>query len=389
MAPELKREASDADIAFAKGPLEKLDAQREKAYQDRRNNIVKAFSKEIDPRRREMEKTNDLDRHSQLVNEINWFQGEMWRKVKQLDEIWVETHNKTTFQKVVKSIDDFLENDKVKTAGYVAEAGSAATKTIQLSGNAAMLAGVTVAGNAILLMTPVTAILAALNAGDVWIGRAIGWINMARKQWDADCSRISVRIATAIKDAYNNSETHIGRTTGDVFAGADKSTISRQRLEKILQHKVLEIRTEMIKYKIKETEVTAQAEEILKQKNAIQLKVHECRAAIAKMKGYGAQPAVGGKRLFSKRDVNEEIARLEAKANAQEEKCMELSVKIADLLNEVMENANRLINEKQRDVDKMLAEVVKSFLVTEFQGKFTGAHTQGAWRQKLRKLNPF
>ena len=63
---------------------------------------------------------------------------------------------------------------------------------------------------------------------------------------------------------------------------------------------------------------------------------------------------------------------------------MELSQKMAELLNEVVENCHRLVNRQQVDVDKMIQGVQTSFLVTEAKGKFTGAHTSGAWLKAIR-----
>jgi len=377
--PELQREPNEQQLQYALKPLKQIEAQRAEAFDKRAQAIAGAYNAAI--RRVREDVPWDGEQAQQQQSELAWLIEERERKLEQLNDLYEKMMEKSTIEKLKKGIQDFSDHSATKAVGYAGEVASGAHDAIEI------------AAHGILMSNPVTAILGFISLADKWIGRGIGWVQMAKKQWDADCSRISIRIAKHIGNAYKSSEFRLMRTTGNVFAGADKSTISRQRLEKNLYHLIMTIREDQIKYKIKETEVTQEAQALLAQKQAIEAKLHECRGVITRLKanqaGTNAPASSNARRLFGRapasQAMNGRIAELETKCSALEAKCVELSNKIVDLLNEVVDNASRLINQTQADVDRMVQEIVASFAVTEFQSKFTGSHTQGSWRQSIRR----
>lgn len=188
-----------------------------------------------------------------------------------------------------------------------------------------------------------------------------------------------MRVANAIKEAKNDSSLDSARNGGTFSVGAKDSTLTRQRLEKLLYHRVLKIREEMTRNKIREVEVTTEAHKLLQQKQVIEAQVAAIEkqldaeapvrvAAVARERGHEG-PARGA------RDQGHE---------AQGRLPHPLGQWMA-LLNEVVDNCTRLINKPQAECDALVAEAVRSFAITEIKGKFAGTHTQGAWRQALRE----
>lgn len=345
--PELHRQASDADLRFARRPLEQIDRKRVEAYRLRYRAIERVFDQQI---KETFARTKTgRDRHSSEAS--RGLEAERDRKLEQLKEEFLLMVDPTLFEAAKKAWTDFSNTSPYKGLKYANEARGYAETALSLAA----------------LSNPITASLVALNELDKWIGRAIGWVQMARKQWDADCSRISSRIAGVIKSYHGDSKLAGAR------AGALQSTLTRQRLERLLYKKVIEVREETVKYKIRECEVTAEAQRLLAEKRQIELQV----AAIDKqLKAAEKLPAA----LHDKKG----LADAKAKNAKLAQDCMNLSQKIADLLNEVVENCSRLVNRAQLDVDKMVAECVASFARTEALGKFAGTHTNGAWRAAFR-----
>lgn len=348
---ELYRKASDEDLRFARKPLTDIDPKRVEAYRKRYRAIEKVFDQQI---RTTFQKTKtSQDRHSSAASRA--VEAERDRKLEQLKEEFLLMVDPSLFEAAKKAWGDFSNSSPYKGLKYLNE-----TK-----GYAETAASIAI--NGLAMTNPITATLAILNELDKWIGRAIGWVQMAKKQWDADCSRISSRIATSIKSYHGDSKLESAR------AGAGKSTLTRQRLERLLYKKVMEVREDTIKYKIRECEITAEAQKILAEKKKVEL---QAAAAEAQLKQAKRLP-VG---LYDK----DMISKCQQKHDKLVKDCMDLNEKIMDLLNEVVENCHKLVNKAQQDVEKMVAECVVSFQHTEALGKFAGTHTEGAWRANFR-----
>lgn len=348
---ELHRKATDEDLRFARKPLTDIDPKRVEAYRKRYRAIEKLFDQQV---RDTFQRTKTgRDRHSSEASRA--MEAERDRKLEQLKEEFLLMVDPSLFEAAKKAWTDFSASSPYKGLKYLNEAKGYAETAASF------------AATGLAMTNPVTATLAILNELDKWIGRAIGWVQMARKQWDADCSRISSRIATSIKAYHGDSKLESART------GAGKSTLTRQRLERLLYKKVLEVREETIKYKIRECEITAEAQKILGEKKRVEL---QAAAAEAQLKQVQRLP-VG---IYDK----DQVVTARRKHEKLVKDCMELNEKVMDLLNEVVDNCHKLVNKAQQDVEKMVAECVASFAHTEALGKFAGTHTDGAWRAKFR-----
>ncbi len=380
--PELYREASEEDLKYARKPLDDINPQRVQAYKARHRNIEKVYDQAI---KAAFQRTRtSRDRFS--TAESRELESEKDRKLAQLKEEFKAMLDPTLFEAAKKMWTEFENQSPYKPLSRTYEAASYGSSAATLAtGGVAM--GLQVGATGLLLSNPFTATLAVLNELDKWVGRAIGWYQMAKNQWDADCSRISIRVATAIKDAKGDSDLNTARSGGWFSSSAEQSTITRQRLERILYKRILKIREESIKYKIRETEVTAEAQKILEQKRAIEPQVH---AINHQVDGFEREMQNLPPNSFlmvegRKKLVREHVRELKQKSDKLVHKCIELSEKIADLLNQVVSNADRLINKSEADASQFLNEVVQSFAKTEYKGKMTGAHDHGAWLGAIRR----
>ncbi|MCO5164752.1 MAG: hypothetical protein M9894_00070 [Planctomycetes bacterium] len=378
---DLYRKASDADLRFARKPLDEIDPQRIAAFKARHRAISKFYDKAIDDAFRATR--TERDRHSTAQSRA--LEVEKKRKLGQLRAEFDAMFEPTLLEQAKKAWEEISNSTAYKVTSVGTEVhGYATTAATLAAGGVAM--GLQVAAGGLLLTNPFTASLALLNELDKWIGRAIGWVQKAKKQWDADTGRISKRIAERLARSYGDSKIDGARGGGWFSAGADASTVQRQKLEKLLYHRIWGVREETIKYKIKECEVTAEAQKLLEQKKQIEAQVHAIDGQLAALQRDvanlppGAYLVVGGK----KTDVKQHHAKLKAKSDELVKKCLDLSQQIMALLNEVVDNCSRLVNKAQADVDRMVSEVVRSFAVTEAKGKFTGAHTHGAWLRTIR-----
>lgn len=374
--PELHRNATAEDLHFARRPLDKIDPQRVAAYKARYRNIEKLFDEQI---KATFQKTRTgHDRHSTPASRA--LEAEKDRKLDQLREEFMGMFTPTMVEAAKAAWTEFSASSPYRAASYANELGSYAQTALTLAGGGAAM-GLQVAATGLLLTNPFTAGLAILNELDKWIGRAIGWVQMAKKQWDADCSRVSSRIAASIAKAKGDYSMEKAR------AGASTSTLTRQRLESLLYHKVWEVRQDTIKYKLRECEVTAEAQKLLEQKKKVEQQLHEVDRELQRLDSQvaalrsDAYVMIGGRKTTA-RQLQGQLKTKSAKLRQQ---CFDLSDKIMALLNEVVENCNRLVNKAQVDVDRMVDEVVRSFQVTQAMGKFTGAHDRGAWVQAIRQ----
>lgn len=374
--PELHRTASAGDLQFARRPLDQIDTQRVAAYKARYRNIEKVFDEQI--KATFLRTRTDRDRHSTAQSRA--LESEKERKLEQLREEFLGMFTPTMLEAAKAAWQQFSSSSPYKAVTITKELGGYAQTGLTLAGGGISM-GLQVAGTGLLLSNPFTAALALANELDKWIGRAIGWVQMAKKQWDADCSRVSARIAKAIAKAKGDSKLEGAR------AGAANSTLTRQRLEKLLYHKVWEIREDTIKYKIRECEVTGEAQKLLEQKKGIEAQVNALEKQVQTidrdLSGLRSDAfvMVGNKKV----NARQQQAELKARAGKLRQQCMDLSEKIMSLLNEVVDNCSRLVNQAQADVERMVQEIVRSFQVTEAKGKFTNAHDNGAWLQAIRR----
>lgn len=375
--PELHRTPTDKQLDFAKKPLVPIDPQRVSAFKARYRGIEKLFDEAIKKRFEATKKLDPRARHS--TAESRALEVEKNRKLEQLRDEFKAMLDPRMFAELKRVWDEFAATSPYKTASAVQEAGSYAMSGVSL-GTGAVAMGMQIGATGVMLSNPFTAALAILNEADKWIGRAIGWVQMAKKQWDADCSRISMRVANAIKEAKNDSSLDSARNGGTFSVGAKDSTLTRQRLEKLLYHRILKIREEMIKYKIREVEVTTEAQKLLQQKQVIEAQVAAIEKQLRTQK-----PQLASLPSHVSAAMKAQHAELETKVTKLKADCHTLSDKIMALLNEVVDNCTRLINKPQAECDALVAEAVRSFAITEIKGKFAGTHTQGAWRQALRE----
>lgn len=382
--PEMHRQPTDKHLRFAQKPLLEINPQRVTAFKARHLGIEKLFDKAIKDKLDAARKLDPRIRHS--TAETRTMEVERDRKLDQLRDEYKAMLDPRMLTEAMRMWDEFAASSPYKTASAVQEAGSYAMTGVSL-GTGAMAMGLQIGATGLMLSNPFTAILAIANEADKWIGRAIGWVQMAKKQWDADCSRISMRVAAAIKDAKQSSSLDTARNGGVMSVGAKDSTLQRQRLEKLLYHKVLKIREEMIKYKIREVEVTAEAQKLLEQKRVIEAQVAAIEKQLREQKAQinnlpaNAHVIVASQKIA----VRAQHAALEAKVTKLKADCMTLSDKIMALLNEVVENCSRLINKPQAECEQLVAEALRSFAITEIKGKFAGTHTSGAWRGAIRQ----
>jgi len=372
--PELKREPTPKDLEFARKPLKQIDPKRVAAYEARRRNIEAAYNRAI----RKLERQTDdwrvsNEKANEAYAEINFLQSEKTRKLEQLQTQYEDMVKQLTLAWLKENASYVLDSKIVEGLSKVGEVASRAKDAYEIASHTALISQFGATG--LLMTNPFTATLAVLNLADQWIGRAIGWIQMAKKQWDADCSRISVRLGKKIAAVYNDSEFHMSRTTGSVFAGADKSTIARQTLEKKLYHKIKDIREDVIKYKIVTVEKEREALLLQQQGKQIEKSILGVEANMKRLKSQGLD------RGHYARNYTE-LQQKHTKVMGEFEKVQH---KMVNVLNEIVENNSRLVNQAQVDVDKMIDEVLKSFQKTDFQGKFTGDHTHGSWRLAIRR----
>lgn len=374
---DLYRKPTEESLEFARKPLVSINPDRVKAYKQRYRNIEKVYDDQI---KGALKGTRDHHNAASIA-----LDNDKERKLGQLQAEFQAMLDPRLFAEAKRMFEEFADTSPFKAFNYGSEALGYAQTGLSL-GTGAVAMGLQVGATGLLLSNPFTASLAVLNELDKWLGRAIGWVQMAKKQWDADCGRISKRCAAAIAKAYGDSKLS-GATSGGTFSvGAKDSTLQRQKMEKLLYHRILEIREEMIKYKIRECEVTAQAEGLREQKKPIEAQVHALDKQVKAMEHMlqtlppNAHFKEGSKKVL----VKDRHAAVKKQVEKLTQQCMELSQKMADLLNEVVDNCSRLINKQQTDVDKMIKDVQASFLITEAKGKFTGAHTSGAWLKAIR-----
>lgn len=376
--PELYRKPTQESLDFARKPLLDIDPKRVAAYRARYRNIEKEYDKQI-----RAAAMNGGGRHHTAAS--IGLDNDKERKLGQLKEEFTAMLDPRLFAEAKAMFDEFADSSPYKTAAIGTELLGYANTGLSL-GTGLAAAGLQVGAAGLMLTNPFTASLAVLNELDKWIGRAIGWVQMAKKQWDADCSRISLRCANLIAKTYKDCKLD-GATSGGTFSvGAAQSTLQRQKMEKLLYHRILGIREEMIKYKIRECEVTGAAEALRDQKKGIEKQLHAINMQLQTLENMmktlpaGAHFKEGGKKVLLK----DKHAATKKKADKLTEQCMDLSMKMADLLNECVENCHRLVNKQQVDVDRMIQSVQQSFLIVEARGKFTGAHTSGAWLKAIR-----
>lgn len=382
--PELHRNPTDKQLHFAAKPLLSIDPQRIAAYKARYRGIEQVFNAKI---RAAFESGRANDPRARFSTaESRAVEAEKSRKLEQLHDEFRAMLDPRLFSELKRVWDEFAATSPYKTASAAQEIGSYAMTGVSL-GTGAVAMGLQVGATGLMLSNPFTAALAILNEADKWIGRAIGWVQMAKKQWDADCSRISMRVANAIKEAKSDSSLDTARNGGMFSTGAKDSTLTRQRLEKLLYHKVLKIREEMIKYKIRECEVTAEAQKLLEQKRGIEAQVAAIDKQLKEQKNQLASLPPNAHVIVASQKVavRAQHAALEAKVNKLKADCHTLSDKIVALLNEVADNCQRLINKPQAECDQLVAEAVRSFAITEIKGKFAGTHTSGSVRGAIRQ----
>ncbi|MBI3724295.1 hypothetical protein HY251_10145 [bacterium] len=377
--PELKREPTDADLRDAKRPLIQINPQRQAAYKARKRSIENAYDSAQRKLQNSARGLSASDAAAKYA-EVDFLEAEKFRKLEQLKDQYKGMLEKTTLEELKAGATYVADASVTRALGYAQEAASRVKDAYEIASHTALIAQVGATG--LLMTNPFTAALAVLNLADKWIGRAIGWAQMAKHQWDADCSRVSTRIGKKIAEVYGNSEFHMARTTGSVFAGADQSTIARQRLEKKLYHKIWNIREDVIKYKILTVEMEQKAQVMLEEKNQVARQVVEIDNQV---KAFEQTTSRGGVSPAVARQLQPKIAQMKAKCAEQTRKCLEISEKIMAVLNEVNDNNQRLVNDAEVKVTKMCDEIVKSFENTAFQGKLTGSHSHGSWRQAIRR----